>query len=183
MAFGGVYLDGYNEFLSDICDYGWGVFALAMVHDARVRNSLRVFSARNPDLFATYSGRNGDISIKVLTKTGFKRFSKSRKQPTSSDNWFTLFDYLVVNSFLHESAILIHYKMNPRFFHEVGGKKIALFSLRWGILEEHMDEADYIIGPPVSALTGVDSGKLSKMKPKYVTPVGVQHAKSGLFGG
>lgn len=182
MAFGGFYPTHYRGFLVDVCMFGKGVFALPMVHEPDVRNSLRVFINRNPKLFRSYTGRRGDVAIKVVTKKGYLRVGVGGK-PTASENWYSLLDYLVVNSFLHETGILQKYSMNPRFFEDVSGKMVGQFSLRWGINDLIVSNSDYIIGPPISVLGNIETSLKAKIEEKYVVPKGIERLKKGLFGG
>lgn len=136
----------YQEFLRLVGTYGHGVFTNNQLDDMDQQAALGMFVRRHPELFRSYPSRPGDLVIRQLTKEGLKHFGAAGRL-SKSENWYSLLDLLLVNSYMHELNSWAEYSGRPQQIHSIAGKKIGLLSMRWG-LPLRIHDADILLTTP-----------------------------------
>jgi hypothetical protein len=122
----------YQEFLGLVGTYGYGVFTNNQLDDMDQQAALGMFIKRHPELFRSYPARPGDLVIRQLTKEGLKHFGATGRL-SKSENWYSLLDLLLVNSYMNEWNCWGSYSGRPQQVHMINGKAVGILSMRWGL--------------------------------------------------
>ena len=136
----------YQTLIKNVIEYGCGIFSGSMIAEKKERDALWRFVARNPKYFQSFVGRKGDIVLRKALNSS-KEYFGAKGRLSSSENWQSLFDIFLVNSYMAETGCWTKYSARPHQINEIGGKKISIFSSKYGF-NPKAAECDLILVPP-----------------------------------
>lgn len=169
----------YQDLLKNIAVYGYGVFSFTMIVDKKERDKFWLFCKRNPEYFQTFPGRSTDFSIKMCTRRLVNYLGiESQVKFSQAGSWASLFDILLVNSYMNEVGSWISYSAMPNQVHLFSGKKVSICSQKFGFVS-NPEDSDVIVCSPrvVPFLQKNNPDFLEKIEEKIYVPRSVEHIR------